>query len=296
MNKNSFKRGIINPLSILDYFLKRKPTWFSDKVYVKLRYLFCFRKRLDLNNPQTFNEKLNWLKLYGGKDIYHTMADKYLVKQFVNEKLGTDVYTVPCYGVWDSFDQIDFNKLPNSFVLKATHDSSGATICRDKNSFDFESAKRKFDVVLSRSWYYRNREWVYKDLKPRIIADKLLDDGSGHELQDYKFWCFNGEPKIMYITNKGKNIYENFYDMNFQPLNINHGYPRSIPEYSKPIGFNIMIDIAKKLSVGIPFVRIDFFEIAGHVYFGEYTFYDWGGEKPFQTQEMDLELGSYIHL
>ena len=186
--------------------------------------------------------------------------------------------------------------MPDKFVLKATHDSGGATICKDKSSFNKRLAKIKFDHDLRVTYCYRTGEWVYKNVKHRIIADMLLDDKSGNEIQDYKFWCFNGEPKIMYITNKGKNIYENFYDMEFKPSPINHGFPRKEPEYVKPDNFDLMKDLAKKLSKDIPFVRIDFFNISGKVYFGEYTFYDWAGLRPFAEEKWDLLLGSWIKI
>ena len=199
-----------------------------DKLYLKIQYFRRFRKRLNLKNPQTFNEKLNWEKLYDHNPIYTLMADKYEVKKYVAGLIG-EKYVVPCFGVWNHFDEIDFEKLPNQFVLKATHDSSGATICRDKATFNFSECRKKFNTIMKRNWYYSSREWAYKDIQPRIIADLFLDDGTGKELKDYKFWCFSGIPKVIYCTNKGKNIYENFYDMEFNPLDIDHGFKRNIP-------------------------------------------------------------------
>lgn len=149
---------------------------------------------------------------------------------------------------------------------------------------------------LSNDFYWASREWPYKNIPHRIIADELLDDHTGKELRDYKFWCFNGEPKFMYLTIKGKNIYENFYDMDFRPANINHGFPRHQPEFEKPYGFEIMKELAVKLSQGLPFVRIDFFLIDKKIYFGEYTFFDWGGLRPFKNYKMDVELGKQINL
>ena len=212
----NYKKALTNPLYIMGGVIKKlSPYIKNDMLYIGLRYYAAMGKRMNWDNPQTFNEKLNWMKLYLQDSLYTKMADKYEVKNIVSE-IAPEI-VVPCYGVWNSFDEIDFSKLPDQFVLKATHDSSGATICRDKNKFNKEKAKNKFDKCLKRNWYSNSKEWVYKNIKPRIIADMLLDDHSGKELQDYKFWCFNGEPKVMYITNKGEHIYENFYDMDFLP-------------------------------------------------------------------------------
>ena len=177
-----------------------------------------------------------------------------------------------------------------------TGDSSGIVICKDKNALDLEDAKRKLSNWQHANYYYLLREWVYKDVRSRIIADKLLDDGSGHELTDYKFWCFNGDPKVMYVTNKGKNIFENFYDMDFGVLDINHGFPRHQPEFERPAAFDTMKELAKELSRGLPFVRVDFFYVGGKVYFGEFTFYDWGGMRPFADRNWDYKLGEWIKL
>lgn len=267
----------------------------SDKRFLSLIGKSRLGKGFSLKNPKTFNEKLNWLKVHDHNPIYTQMADKYLVKSLVGRILEEKVNIAECYGVWNSFDKIDFELLPKRFVLKATHDSSGATICKDKLTFDKKSAKLKFDRFLSFNNYWGHREWVYKEIQPQIIAEELLEDGSGCELQDYKFWCFNGEPKIMYMTNKGENIYENFYDMKFNPVMIDHGFPRRFPEYTKPNEFDEMRSLATILSKNIPFVRVDFFDINGKIYFGEFTFYDWGGLRPFGG-DWDMILGEFLDL
>ena len=154
---------------------------------------------------------------------------------------------------------------------------------------------QKIEKNCKRNYFYLKREWVYKDIKPRIIIDKYLDDHTGNELRDYKFLCFNGQPIYMYCTIKGKNIFENYYDMNFTPVGVNHGFPRHLPEFEKPEGFELMKVLASKLSQGIPFVRVDFFEVEGKVYFGEFTFYDWAGLRPFEG-DWDKELGKLIVL
>lgn len=267
----------------------------SDKLYLEVKYYSRFSRKIDWKNPLTFNEKLNWLKLYYHDTKLTTMADKYAVKELVSQIIGEE-YVVPCYGVYKSIDEIDFPNLPDKFVIKATHDSSGALVCKDKSNLDIESVRAKYAKILKRNWYYSSREWVYKNIPPRIIVDKYLDDGRHGELQDYKFWCFNGEPTYMYITNKGASIFENFYDMDFNPVDIDHGFPRTNPEYEKPVGFELMKELAGKLSQGIPFVRVDFFDVAGKIYFGEFTFYDWAGLKPFANEKWDRELGNRIIL
>ncbi len=268
----------------------------SDERYLKAAYRAKFHKRLDLDNPQTFNEKLNWLKLNDRNPRYSILVDKYLVKKYVAEQIGEE-YIVPCYGAWNSFEEIDFQLLPEQFVLKANHDSSGAVICRDKSKFDIESNKLHFRNLLSKNYFYNSsREWPYKNVKPVVLAEKLLVDGTSDRLRDYKFWCFNGVPHYMYCTVKGGDVYENFFDMDFNPVDISHGYRRMCPEPIKPTNFELMKELASKLSSGIPFVRIDFFEVEGRVYFGEYTFYDWGGMKQFVSLEQDLKIGQLVNL
>ena len=169
-------------------------------------------------------------------------------------------------------------------------------MCRDEKTFDFEKTRKIIESNLTTNYFYHRREWPYKNIKPRIIIDRYLDDHTGQELRDYKWWCFNGVPQYMYLTIKGKNIYENFYDMDFKPVAIDHGYPRHQPEFEKPSQFDLMKTLAAKLSKGIPFVRIDFFQVEGEVYFGEFTFYDWGGIHPFRNPNMDRMLGDLIVL
>ena len=280
----------------MGWLMVNKPHLFkNDKRFLINKWKFLNHSTLNIDNPQTFNEKLNWLKLFNRDPRLTMMADKYEVKKYVASLIGEE-YVVPCYGVWNTFDEIDFDSLPNQFVIKATHDSSGAFVVRDKSQFDIEFARTKYENVMKRNWFWGYREWVYKEIKPRIIVDKFLDDHSGHELRDYKFWCFNGTPKIMYCTNKAKDVFENFYDMDFNPLNIDHGFRRSVPEFEKPGEFELMKSLAHKLSQGLPFVRVDFFDVDGKVYFGEFTFYDWAGFRPFRTPDMDKKLGDEIIL
>ncbi len=266
------------------------------KWYVSILYRLKFgRTEGGISCAQTFTQKLNRSKVYDRNPEYWKYVDKYEVKSFVAKTIGEE-YVVPCYGVWDDFDNIDFDKLPDKFILKCTHDSSGIAICRGKKNFDFENARKKIVKSQNTDYYWYGREWPYKNATRRIIADELLDDGREGELQDYKWWCFNGEPKIMYITNKGKagKILENFYDMDFNPIDVKRCYPRRTPEYTKPAEFELMKELASKLSKNFKFIRVDFFDIHGKVYFGELTFFDHAGFLPFEDEEWDKKIGTWF--
>ncbi len=289
-------KAFTHPRLLCIYFLVQNSQLIkNDVLYLKIIFRLCVGYKLNLKSPKTFNEKLNWLKLYYRKPEFAIMADKYRVKKYVAERIGEE-FVVPNYGVWNSFDEIDFSVLPNQFVLKTTNDSLGTILCRDKSNFDYEKAKKHIETGLRRNYYYIWREFGYRDVPRRVIADKYLDDGNGAQLLDYKFWCFNGVPKYMYCTIKGDGVFENFYDMEFNPIDINHGFPRHQPEFEKPKRFELMKELASKLSNGLPFVRVDFFYVNNHVYFGEFTFYDWAGIKPFNDIEWDKKLGDDIVL
>ena len=269
---------------------------FNDTSYVRKLYYLYTGHRLDLDNPQSFNEKLNWEKIYWRNPLMSRLVDKYEVKAYVADKIGVE-HVVPNYGVWDSPEDIPFEQLPDQFVLKCTHNSgTGMFLCRDKARMDVETVKRGLRKGLKERFFMNAREWAYKNARPRIIADKLLDDHSGLELQDYKFLCFNGKPKYVYLSIKGKNVYENYYDMDFNPVDINHHFPRKTPEFEKPANFEKMKKLAGKLSEGFPHVRIDFFDVQGQIYFAEFAFYDWAGIRPFEKYEMDLMLGREMTL
>lgn len=289
---------IKHPRLILSQIMDRTflNTIFSDETYLKIQCWCYLGYKIDLKNPRTFNEKMQWLKLYGHRPEYVTMADKYAVKEYVKSLIGED-YIVPCYGVWDDANDIDFGQLPNQFVLKCTHNSGkGMCICKDKSLLNISQVKKQLNHYLKVDYSYIGKDKQYQGIHPRIIADMFLDDGRKGELQDYKWWCVNGEPKLMYITNKGTFVEENFYDMNFNPVEVNHSCPRRIPEYEKPAEFEEMRQLAVTLSKGIPFVRVDFFDIKGKIYFGEYTFFDWGGFNPFDSYATDLKMGALIEI
>lgn len=287
--------GLLRILERRFVFVWANKFYVDDEKYLKRLFKLFTGDELNLDNPQTFNQKMQWLKLYAHKPIYTIMADKYAVKKYVADLIGEE-YVVPCLGVWEHAEDIDFNQLPNQFVLKCTHNSGkGRCICKDKSKLDLRKVRRDIANGLKEDYYRPGRDKQYRDIPKKIIADKFLDDGVGNELRDYKWWCFNGEPIYMYCTNKADECYENFYDMDFNPVLINHGFPRLKPEIDKPQEFELMKNLAAKLSQGIPFVRIDFFDVNHHVYFGEFTFFDWGGLRKF-GDNWDYELGKLIQL
>lgn len=279
-----------------DYLLTKFTKFYSDEKYIAIKYKLRFGEKMNFDNPQGFCEKLNWMKLNYRNPLFTMMADKYWVKRFVAEKIGPQ-YVVPCYGCWKSINDIDFNQLPERFFLKSTHDSGGGILVDKSKGIDLNVVRRRFNkkTLRGKNWYWFLREFPYKNIEPRIIAEEYLDEGTGHELHDYKFYCFNGEPKYMYITNKGAKIYENFYDLDFNPVDISHGFERIYPEFSKPQNFEKMVEFARILSNGLPFVRVDFFNVNNKLYFGEFTFYDWAGFKPL-TGAWENRLGSMIKL
>ena len=271
----------------------------SYKKFIKIEYRNRMRKKLNLKNPQTFNEKLQWLKIYDRKPIYTTMVDKYEVKNYVADKIG-DEYIIPTLGVWDSFDEIDFDSLPDQFVLKCTHDSGGLVICKDKSKLNKEKAKKKIELSLNRNYYYHGREWAYKDVKPRVIAEKYMEDKNSKDLKDYKFFCFDGKVKAMFIATdrftQGVETKFDFYDTNFEHLPFTNGHPNAECVIEKPKHFEKMKELAEILSKGIPQIRVDFYEIDDEVYFGELTFFHWSGMVPFVPEKWDYVFGEWIEL
>ena len=271
----------------------------DDKTYLCRIFKGVFGYDLDLNNPKTFNEKVQWLKLYDRNPLYTKMVDKFEVKRIVSNLIGAE-HVIPTLGVWNSFEEIDFNALPNQFVLKCTHDSGGIVICRDKSCFDYKKAKKKIQKSLKRAYFTLLREWPYKNVPPRIIAEKYMENSKTNDLRDYKFFCFNGAPKILFVAterqNKNVETKFDFFDMDFKHLPIVNGHPNSLTQIEKPEKFEEMIEFSKILSRGISHVRCDFYEIDGKVYFGEMTFSHYSGLVAFEPNEWDEKLGSWIDI
>ncbi|MDY2699365.1 MAG: ATP-grasp fold amidoligase family protein [Lachnospiraceae bacterium] len=268
-----------------------------DKIYLKMMYQVNMGKKLNLKNPVCYNEKLNWLKLYDRKDIYTKMADKYAVREIISQRLGEE-YLIPLLGVWEHVEDIDFSKLPNQFVLKCTHDSESVIICRDKSLFDEKAAVKKLSEAMKRNYYYYSREWTYKNIKPRIIAEKYMEDSVDGELRDYKFFCFDGIPKAMFVaTDRGKGETKfDYFDVNFKHLDLIQHYPNATQPIRKPVNYDKMLEFSKILSKDIPHVRVDFYEVDGKLYFGELTFYHFGGYMPFEPESWDIVFGEWLKL
>jgi hypothetical protein len=269
----------------------------TDKLQIKIAYRLAHKTKLDLDNPQRYSEKIQWLKLYDRNPYYTKMVDKYLVKDYVIGIIGSE-YVIPLIGVYDNFNDIDFSKLPNQFVLKTTHDSGSVVICRDKESFDFSKAREKLTKSLKRNFYYLTREWPYKNVSPRIIIEKYIEFNG--ELTDYKFFCFNGVPKALYVATDRFNEFSetrfDFFDMNFNHLPIVNGHPNSDHAIERPLLFEKMKELSRILSKNLPHVRIDFYEVNSKIYFGEFTFYHMNGLAKFEPEEWDYTFGEWLTL
>lgn len=272
--------------------------WVPDKPYLHILYYAYMGKRLHLTNPVTYNEKLQWLKLYDRNPIYTKMVDKYEAKLIVAEKIGEE-YIIPTLGVWNRPEEIDFDGLPDKFVLKTTHDSGGIIIVDKRQGYDGKRINDFFNKRLSQSTYELQREWPYKNVPKRIIAEQFMEDEKTHELRDYKFFCFDGEVKCMFIATdrqSEKPTAFDFFDPDFNWMDIRHGHPNAEVKPEKPINFELMKQLAAKLSDGLPQVRVDLYEINGKVYFGELTFFHHGGIVPFDPENWDKVFGEWIQL
>lgn len=270
----------------------------SDKTWIMIKYfqfLGCFP---NLKNPTTFNEKLQWLKLNDRKPIYSVMVDKYEVRRIIEKEIGKE-YLIPLIGgPWANFDEINFDMLPDKFVLKTTHDSGGVILCNDKAKLNKEIVKKKIDKHLSRNYFYQGREWPYKDAKKRIIAEELVKDRNYEYLPVYKFFCFNGDPKIIQTIQNDKQKDEtiDYFDISWNKLELKQNFPNSEKSIQKPVKLDEMIEIAKKLSKGMSFIRVDLYLINDDVKFSEFTFYSDCGLAKFEPKEWDKILGDYIDL
>lgn len=295
---SKFISFIKHPSNIVGWLIaNRKLEIFSDEQLLKYLYYDRLGGRLDLKNPQSFNQKLQWLKLHDRNPLYNRLVDKANVKEWVAERIGAE-YVIPTYGIWDSFDEIDFSVLPNSFVMKCTHSSGGVLLCKDKEEINVEEYRQKLNHQLSRNLYYAGREWPYKDVKPRIIAEKYIGNKE-HQLNDYKLMCFGGKVRCTFVCserNTSDGLKVTFFDNDWNVMPFERHYPQSSVKIEKPKQFQEMITIAEKLSEGIPFVRVDLYEEDENVFFGEMTFYPGSGFEEFTPEEWDYSLGDWIDL
>ncbi len=294
---NQIYKYIKCPYKIINYFgSKGKLKWIPDKTYLKLVYRARMGKKLNIENPITYNEKLQWLKLNDRNPAYISLVDKFEVRKYISKTIGEE-YLIPILGVYDCFDEIDFDKLPEQFVLKCTHNSGGVIICKDKNSLNKKLVKKNFSHHLKQNYYYTGREWPYKYVKPRIICEELLYDLSDGSLKDYKIFCFNGVPKsLMVVSDRDKDIRYDYFDIDFNHQAYTQQDINSCKVIAKPENYDKMVDLARLLSISIPHVRIDFYELEKKIYFGEMTFFNESGFRHFDPDEYDEIYGSWIRL
>jgi hypothetical protein len=294
--KTAFNLLINDPGKIV-YVLGRKDllNWVPDKIYLKMIYYGQMGKKLNLKNPQTFNEKLQWLKLYDRRSEYINYVDKYAVRYYIEKTIG-EKYLVPLISVHDNVEEIPWAELPDKFVLKCTHGSGCNIICENKQKLDSVLATRQLKRWLKTNYYYHSREWPYKYVKPRIICETYLQK----EIIDYKFYCFNGIPRFLYLaqgSNPEGTLKMSFFDMEFKKCNFYRPDHKPLNfEPCKPDNFQEMVEIAKKLSRNMPFVRIDLFNVQGEIYFSEITLTPGAGFTPFSPIEKEIEIGNYIDL
>lgn len=282
------------------YLNKTNGKSLSDESFVKLRFYAAMGKKLDLDDPKTFNEKLQWLKLYNRKPEYTMMVDKYLVRDYIKEKLGEE-YLIPLLGAWDDPDEIDFDALPDRFVLKCNHNSgTGMYICRDKSKMDVQKVKDGLRRGLAEDFFMRSREWPYKNVPRKIICEQYMEQKGSSDLTDYKFYCFNGEPKLLYVSiglSNHDTAQIGYVDMDWKKLPVKRTDYADLTEMpSKPINFDKMVQFARALSKDIPFLRVDFYEINGKIYFGELTFFPGSGLTVLEPKEWDETFGKWLNI
>lgn len=280
---------------LLEYFLRFLP----DKLYIQLLYYKHFHKFIDFDNPKSFNEKIQWLKLYDRDPMYSTIVDKIKMKGWLEDKIGSG-YTVPTLGVWDKPEDVDFDILPNKFVLKWNHDSGSIVICKEKKTFNIEKAlqKLKYGYKVNGFWY--GREWPYLNVAPKLLAEPYLEDSKTHELRDYKVFTFNGEVKLLLIASErqklGVDTKFDFYDMNLQHINMRNQHENAEVPPDPPRSFPIMKELAEKISQGFVHLRVDFYEVDGKVYIGELTLFHGSGLMTFSPDKWYKILGDWIKL
>lgn len=291
---------IKNPKKIILFLMNKGHfKWLSDKKYLKLKYQLTMKKKLNLDNPQTFNEKLQWLKLYDKNPEYVKMVDKYEAKKYVANIIGYE-YIIPTLGIWNDFEEIDFENLPNQFVLKPTHTSGDIFICKDKSKINYKILKKQVNKWLKKNYYYVHREWPYKNVKPRIIAEQYMEDESG-ELMDYKIYAFNGKcDYVMVCFDRMKNETKFFYYND--KWELQKDFSKDGKKYGdeikihKPIHLDKMFSLAKDLSKNIPFVRVDFYEVKEKIFFGELTFFPSAGFDNERTEEVEIYLDKALKI
>lgn len=304
MKYQTFKKLLKNPAEAKNALIRRLISigalnWMPDKMYLKMRFKNLMGKRLDLKNPKTFNEKIQWLKLNDRKDFYKTIVDKYSVRDYIAQEWGEE-HLIPLLGAWESVEDITFDSLPEQFVLKCTHGSKCNIVCTDKSKLDIEKAKRLLSKWMSTNYYYHSREWPYKFVTPRIIAEKYMLSTDADELIDYKFYCNNGKPEYVMVCvgRNNNNLRFLYFDREWNFYRYNYGDDKLPADFSFPMPEQVpeMFKIAEKLSKGFKYLRVDLYESDGKLYFGELTLYPSGGFDRDILPETDALFGSMIEL
>lgn len=299
---NKIIRVLKDPSLLFLWLLRRYASCVKDdEYYVRMLYFLCMKKKLNLNQPSTFNEKLQWLKLYDQHDEYTDLVDKAKVKSYVAELIG-EKYIIPTLGVWDHFEDIDFDLLPEQFVMKCTHDSGSTVVCKDKKNLNVVKVRKKINKALKCDIFVKTREYPYKMVKPKIIVEKYMNDKSQtDDLLDYKIMVFNGEVRCVFVCsnrNHPKGLCVDFYDLDWNHLPFQRHYRNNPLPIDKPSQMEKMISLSKQLAsrLNAPFVRIDFYQIGEQPYFGEITFYPGNGMEEFTPEEWDYRLGEWLEL
>lgn len=296
---NTVRNMILDPMLRDKMELRLFGRLLSDKAYLQKTYRLRTGHKLDLKQPKTYTEKIQWIKLYDRRPIYTLMQDKYAVREYIANTIGSE-YLIPLIGVWKDANDIDFESLPNQFVLKCNHDCASVVICRDKRTLDIEQARKKLNMCLQKNYYDPGREWAYKDIKPLIIAEKYMSNGNEKTLTDYKFFCFYGKAKMLYVGTGEPHTDQqriDFFDIDFNHLPIQRGsIPNADKTINKPKGFDALIPLVEKLAQNIPFIRVDFYLIEGRPYFGEVAFYPSSGFAEFSPHEWEERVGEWIIL
>lgn len=299
--QNKIKGYLTHPLKLF-VFVQNRCNYkiLPDSWYLKILYKVRTGKKLNLNNPQSFNEKLQWLKLNCREPQLGLLVDKYNVKKYVASIIG-ETYIIPTLGVWDKFDDIDFARMPERFVLKCTHDSGGISICKDIDSFDKRVAKEKLEKAMHTNYYVKNREWPYSCVERKIIAEKYVEDENSGNLLDYKIMCFNGKAKCSFVCTRrfsDEQMRVTFFDRDWKKMPFERYYHAEDKEIKKPESYELMLDLAEKIAsaIKLPFARIDFYEVNKKPLFGEITLFPGSGMEPFMPDEWDYILGEWIDL
>lgn len=287
-----------NPLEIFNNWANLgRLNWMPDKWYLSFLFRSYMGYWMNWNAPKTFNEKLQWLKLYDRNPFYSNLVDKLNVRKYISKKIGSS-YLIPLLNHWKSFDEIDFDSLPNQFVLKCSHDSGSVIVCKEKKELDLSFCKKKLSKALNRNFYFWAREWPYKNVQPCIIAEKYESNLSDKDLVVYKVICMNGEPQIIQVIQNDKTIDEtiDYFDTNWNLLDLKQNYPNSIKHIKKPVKLNDMLSLSEKLAQGITQVRIDWYVIRDQLKFSEFTFFSDAGLRKFTPSKWDLILGEQLKL